>query len=230
MPIRVTLINDDEITTRGVSAMLREHPGEIELVSLVGPTLEPIDVALYDPATNEVGGGPSLTALVGDARIRKVAVFTWGYQPWNAAEFIARGAAAYLSKHLTGRELVDAIRRVSADRVLVSSGSRTGQGRQGHPAENGEKLTEREAEVLSLISRGMANNEIAEKLMLSINSVKSYIRSCYRKIDVDSRTKAVLWGLGHGLGSPVGHEESVAPMSTDELDWSDEAPSVRLVR
>lgn len=230
MPVRVTLINDDEITTRGVAAMLLEHPDEIELVSLAGPTLTPIDVALYDDTTNEPGVGPSLAELVADARIRKVVVFTWSFQPWRAADFLRRGASAYLSKRLTSRELVDAIRRVDADRVLVSAGGPSG-GRYGHPAENGESLTEREAQVLSLISNGLANNEISEKLMLSINSVKSYIRSCYRKINVDSRTQAVLWGLGHGLGHPSADDEIDDRESPAEAAWPVGASArVRLVR
>ncbi len=53
--------------------------------------------------------------------------------------------------------------------------------------------------MLSLITMGLSNLEIADRTSLSVNSIKSYIRSCYRKIDVDSRSKAVLWGVAHGL-------------------------------
>ena len=62
-----------------------------------------------------------------------------------------------------------------------------------------EGLTARESEVLSLITQGYSNNDIVETTMLSINSIKSYIRSAYRKIDVDSRSRAVLWGVEHGM-------------------------------
>jgi len=62
-----------------------------------------------------------------------------------------------------------------------------------------EGLTAREAEVLSLITMGISNQEIAERTLLSLNSIKSYIRSCYRKINVDSRSRAVLWGVDHGM-------------------------------
>ena len=55
------------------------------------------------------------------------------------------------------------------------------------------------APAISLITMGLSNQEIAERTMLSLNSIKSYIRSAYRKIDVDSRSKAVLWGIAHGL-------------------------------
>ena len=54
--------------------------------------------------------------------------------------------------------------------------------------------------MLSLICSGYSNIEVAAALNLCLNSVKSNVRSCYRKIEVDSRSKAVLWGLGHGLG------------------------------
>jgi DNA-binding NarL/FixJ family response regulator len=53
--------------------------------------------------------------------------------------------------------------------------------------------------VLSLITQGYSNNDIVETTMLSINSIKSYIRSCYRKIGVTSRSRAILWGIDHGF-------------------------------
>ena len=60
-------------------------------------------------------------------------------------------------------------------------------------------LTEREKEVLACIARGMSNAEIVDLTRLSPNTVKSYIRTVYRKIDVASRTQAVLWGVHHGF-------------------------------
>ena len=62
-----------------------------------------------------------------------------------------------------------------------------------------EGLTDREAEILALITQGRSNAEIAELTFLGINSIKSYIRSTYRKIGVASRTQAVLWGIDHGF-------------------------------
>ena len=62
-----------------------------------------------------------------------------------------------------------------------------------------EGLTVREAEVLALITQGLSNAELADRTHLSINSVKTYIRSAYRRIGVRSRTEAVLWGVEHGF-------------------------------
>ena len=63
----------------------------------------------------------------------------------------------------------------------------------------GEGLTERESEVLALITQGRNNAEVAGMTYLSPNTVKSYIRNIYRKIGVSSRTQAVLWGVRHGF-------------------------------
>ena len=62
-----------------------------------------------------------------------------------------------------------------------------------------EGLTPRESEVLALITQGLSNLEIVHRSGLSINSIKSYIRTAYRKIGVTSRSQAVLWGVEHGM-------------------------------
>ena len=62
-----------------------------------------------------------------------------------------------------------------------------------------EGLTDRESEILALITQGMSNAQVASLTFLSPNTVKSYIRAIYRKIEVESRTQAVLWGVRHGF-------------------------------
>ena len=63
----------------------------------------------------------------------------------------------------------------------------------------GEGLTDRESEILAMITQGKCNAEVAAFTYLSPNTVKSYIRTIYRKIGVASRTQAVLWGVNHGF-------------------------------
>ena len=62
-----------------------------------------------------------------------------------------------------------------------------------------EGLTDREAEVIALVTQGRSNAELAEIMYLSINTVKTYIRSAYRKIGVSTRARAMLWGIEHGF-------------------------------
>ena len=66
-----------------------------------------------------------------------------------------------------------------------------------YPGVPGATLSARESEVLALIARGYSNKEIADELFLSINSIKSHIRSAYRRIGVERRTQAVLWAIEH---------------------------------
>ena len=61
-----------------------------------------------------------------------------------------------------------------------------------------ETFSARETDVLHLICRGMSNDEIADALCVSVNSVKTYIRQIYQKIGVNRRAQAVAWGIGRG--------------------------------
>lgn len=77
---------------------------------------------------------------------------------------------------------------------------------QGGPAEIApEHLSARELEIMTRICRGDSNVDIAGELYLSINTVKTHIRSAYRRIGITRRVEAVLWGAQHGL---VPHEQA----------------------
>jgi DNA-binding CsgD family transcriptional regulator len=68
------------------------------------------------------------------------------------------------------------------------------------PTPDQDSLTVRETETLELIASGLSNTEIAETTSLSINSIKSFIRSAYRKIGVEKRSDAIAWAIEHGYG------------------------------
>ena len=67
-------------------------------------------------------------------------------------------------------------------------------------------LSPREEEILAFIAQGLTNAEIARNLYLSINSVKTYVRTAYRKIGVTRRSQAVAWGIQHGLAPGSGRD------------------------
>jgi DNA-binding NarL/FixJ family response regulator len=127
-------------------------------------------------------------------------VYTWNFAPPLIEVALSKGASGYLSKTLPASALVDALERIHGGEVVVSPPPpRTclsvGQNWPGRS----EGLSERESEILALITQGKNNQEIAALTYLSANSVKTYIRSTYRKIGVQSRTQAVLWGVEHGF-------------------------------
>lgn len=75
---------------------------------------------------------------------------------------------------------------------------------------NAVGLSEREQAVVSRIARGHSNEDIGRELYLSVNTIKSYIRSAYRRMDVETRTQAVVWAFDHGLVTPMHLVEDVA--------------------
>jgi DNA-binding NarL/FixJ family response regulator len=113
---------------------------------------------------------------------------------------IAGGACGYLSKVLTGPEVVAALRRVVAGEVVILTGdNETSVGGAGDWPGRSVGLSPREAEVIALIAQGLRNQEIADRVYLSINSIKTYVRSAYRKMGVRSRSEAIIWALDNGF-------------------------------
>ena len=100
---------------------------------------------------------------------------------------------------ITGDELVAVIRDAIEGNLEDNAAAQEWEpGYAG--AEQG--LSPRESRVLELVSQGLSNQEIAEALFLSTNSVKTYIRSTYRKMGVATRPQAVLWAIQHGFPAP----------------------------
>ncbi len=203
-PIRVAVVNDYEIVVAGVAAMLAEHRDRISVVELDSglPVVSDVDVILYDTFAQVQGDGVDLEDLVRGSAAR-VVIFSWNVHDELVRSAIARGASGYLSKGLPAERIVSGIEAVHAGRTVTPS--RTAADTPAEPASQGEwpgrdvGLTARESEVLALITQGLSNQEIASRTYLSINSVKTYIRHAYRKIEVTRRSQAVAWGMKHGF-------------------------------
>lgn len=201
-PIRVAVVNDYEIVVAGVAAMLAPHHERVSVVELDSglPVLSAVDVILYDTFGQIQGDGVDLEDLVHGSNAR-VVIFSWNLQAELVRKAIDRGACGYLSKGLSADEIVTSIEAVHggetvAPREAVDSVDRGAAG-EWPGREHG--LTARESEVLALITQGLSNQEIATRTYLSINSVKTYIRTAYRKIEVTRRSQAVAWGMRHGF-------------------------------
>jgi len=200
--IRVAVVNDYEIVVAGVAAMLAPHSDRISIVELDSslPVISDVDVILYDTFAAIQGDGVDLEDLVhgGDAR---VVIFRWNLDEQLVRKAIERGAAGYLSKGLDAEQVVAGIEAVHRGETVTPPESTMSADRQANGEWPGREfgLSAREAEVLALITQGLSNQEIAERTYLSINSVKTYIRTAYRKIDVTRRSQAVAWGMRHGF-------------------------------
>ncbi|MFA6297605.1 MAG: response regulator transcription factor [Nocardioides sp.] len=198
-PLRLAIVNDYAVVIAGVAAFLADERIDVVETGASMAVLTDVDIVLYDTFGQVQGDGLDLEDFVRDSDA-KVVIYSWNLQPDLIERALARGAAGYLSKVLSGPEIVSALERVMAGEVVVLVGEHeTSVGADGDWPGRAAGLSPREAEILALITQGLSNQEIANRAYLSINSVKTYIRSAYRKIEVTRRSQAVLWGVKNGM-------------------------------
>jgi DNA-binding NarL/FixJ family response regulator len=197
-PVRVALSNDYEIALLGLAQMLARHPREVKIVDLTTLARIPheADVILFDTFGRLPDGDQKLREVV-QSNAAKVVVYSWDEYP--EADARRSGAAGYLHKSLGADELVAAILAIhdGHDPVGVTAHEEPALTWPGQQL----GLSQRESEVLTFITRGLTNEEIATRAYISINTVKTYVRNAYRKIEVNSRAQAVAWGFRNGFDS-----------------------------
>lgn len=200
-PVRIALIDDYDVVLAGLAGILAPYRDRVEVVEIDAntPLGVNVDIALYDSFAQTDPAGDDITALVRSRRCRHVVVYTWNFHPDLIDRARRQGAHGYLSKTLPAEQLVRALHTVNAGQIVISDPPRTRPAGAGDWPGRHEGLTDREAEILALITQGTTNAEIAAATLLSPNTIKSYIRATYRKIGVTRRTQAIVWGVRHGF-------------------------------
>lgn len=201
-PILIGLIDDYDVVLTGIATMLDPYRDRVLVAEIDAnePLEDTVDIALYDTFAQPESDHDAIDVLLRSPRAKRVVVFTWNFAPELIETARRRGAHGYLSKALSARALVEALEAVHDGETVISESP--GRARPAPGLEwpgRREGLTDREAEILALITQGRSNAEVAALTFLSPNTVKSYIRSVYRKIEVGSRTQAVLWGVRNGF-------------------------------
>jgi len=198
----VSLVDDYDVVLIGLAHMFDQYRDRVVVAEIdANASLsDAIDIVMYDSFAQPESDHREIADLVASPRAAKVVVYTWNFQPELIESALDQGVRGYLSKTLPARDLVAALEAVHAGEVVVSEPPRRTSSAMGldWPGRK-EGITDREAEILALITQGKNNAEVATLTYLSPNTVKSYIRSIYRKIDASSRTQAVLWGVRHGF-------------------------------
>lgn len=200
--ILIALIDDYDVVVLGVAKMLDPYRERVLIAEIDTnePLSDVVDIALYDSFAQQEADGDHLKTLIDSEHARNVVVYTWNFDAALVEDARRKGARGYLSKALPARELVAALEQVHAGEVVISEPPGRARAATGldWPGRT-EGITDRESEILALITQGRSNADIAALTYLSPNTIKSYIRSVYRKIDVSSRTQAVLWGVQRGF-------------------------------
>jgi DNA-binding NarL/FixJ family response regulator len=201
MPISISIVEDNE-KLRGTLARVLNRADGFRCVSQHGsaedalkdlPGLKP-EVVLMDinlPGMNGVECVRQLKPLLPQTQVMMLTVYEDTENIFNA---LAAGASGYMLKRTSSKELIEAIHEVRRGgspmtmhiaRKVVQSFQKIA------PAQSTDNLSEREQQVLDLLSQGLIYKEIAEKLGISYETVHTYIRRIYEKLQVRTRTEAV---------------------------------------
>lgn len=205
--IRVLLVDDNAIVRRGVASLLAEADG-IEVVGEAGDGREALtraqelapDVVCLDvrmPVMDGIGAAAELSATA------RVLMLTYGEEEHLVTGAIRAGAAGYLVHgRFAPEELEQRIREVAAGEMVLSPAVTPTVFRalrqSGEPQSDGgfDALTEREEEVIVLLSRGLSNASIAAELVVTRKTVKNHLANIYVKLGAHSRGEAAAAWLG----------------------------------
>jgi NarL family two-component system response regulator LiaR len=206
-PIRIMLVDDHAVVRSGLSKFLMvnkdmELVGEAsdgaEAIQIVG--LHQPDIILMDLMMPGVDGITATREILQKYPAIKVIALTSFSEQSLVQGALQAGAIAYLQKNATAVELANAIRSAYAGRMTLSPEAAQALAQsitQSHLP--GNELTERERDVLRSMVDGLNNNEIAEKLVISLGTVKFHISNIFQKLGVDSRVEAVKMAIEQKL-------------------------------
>ena len=191
--IKVLLADDHLVVRMGIAAIISfekdllvigETDNGIDAVRLARE-LKP-DVIVMDLMMPRMSGADATVEILKENPAAKVLALTTFGTSQEIRKILDAGAAGALVKTSSQTEIIDAIRRVAAGRQVISK--EISNSLKGAP--DAPKLSSRQIEVMNLVAKGFANNDIARILNISVNSVKDHLKNIYTILDVSSRTEA----------------------------------------
>ena len=217
--IRV-LLADDQALVRGGLRKIVEHEADMRVVAEAADGLEAVDaarasrpdVAVLDirmPQLDGIEATRRIVAALGDD-VRVLMLTTFGLDDY-VFDALRAGASGFVLKDAPPEELLDAIRVVAGGsallapavtRSVIAEFARRSPGRDSERSPRIEELTQREREVLVLLTRGRSNAEIAGELVVSEATVKTHVAHVLMKLGVRDRVQAVIFAYEAGLVSP----------------------------
>ena len=211
IPITVLLVDDHEVVRSGVSAFLASQP-DFEVVGEAKSGTEAVnlalkhvpDVVLMDLVMAKMDGVEATRQVKTVSPRTKIVVLTSYHQDEYIFPALQAGAISYILKDVKMDELADALRRASQGEATLHPRVASRVIQELHGANREElnpytELTEREMEVLKLIANGQSNSEIAESLVISVNTVKGHVSNILSKLHLADRTQAAVFAWQQGI-------------------------------
>jgi two-component system nitrate/nitrite response regulator NarL len=207
--IRVLIVDDHPVYREGVIRVLERRP-EIEVVGQVEAGREALaeirrlgpDVALVDLRLPDIDGITVADVAGREAPLTKIIIVSAFQDSATVYRALASGARAYLPKVCSGDALCRTILAVARGETVIPPAVQAGVAseiRARRDRADKPLLTARELEVLRLAADGLSAPEIAERLMLSVTTVKTHLQNTYGKLEVTDRAAAVAQALRRGL-------------------------------
>jgi NarL family two-component system response regulator LiaR len=210
--IRVIIVDDHVMVRKGIKILLEQYEG-ISVIGEAANGLEAIalaearqpDVILMDLTMPVMDGIEATGRILASQPNQRVLVLTGLLDDENLFRAIQAGAQGCIDKTTEPEDLVRSIRDVCLGRPSLSSGiawkilrGMTGTGTHGLPE---DKLSEREIQILRLMTQGKLDKEIAEELVLTEVTIRTHISRILSKLGLENRVQAALYGLRSGLVS-----------------------------
>jgi DNA-binding NarL/FixJ family response regulator len=213
-PIRVAVVDDQELFRRGLTMLLTVED-DIEVVGEASDGVAATDlcatavpdVVLMDVRMPKRSGIEACRTIKQVAPSAKIIMLTVSDEEGDLYDAIKNGASGYLLKDASIDQVAQAIRVVADGQSLISPSMaaklleefKTISSVGSKPDVIMPKLTDRELEVLNLVARGLNNREIARDLYISENTVKNHVRNILEKLQLHSRMEAVMYAVREKL-------------------------------
>ena len=212
--IRVLIADDHSLVRKGLKQIL-ELEKDFEVIGQAADGRQAIemttslkpDVVLMDINMPIINGLKAIKMLKKNNTSARIIVLTIHEDKEYLLETIRMGAAGYIMKDAEVEHLIEAIKMVYRGKIYIQSNltsdiikefdSLPNSAVINKADENG--LTQRESEVLMLISEGLSNREIADTLYISEKTVKNHVSNIFKKLDVCDRTQAAIYAIKHNL-------------------------------
>ncbi|HEY4692161.1 MAG TPA: response regulator transcription factor [Bellilinea sp.] len=196
--IRIMLVDDHSVVRSGLGAFLSVNP-DLELVgeaengeqAVVRAGILKPDVILMDLMMPVMDGVAATLAIKKQNPAIQIIALTSFQEDELVQNALKAGAVGYLMKNVTARELAAAIKAARDGKMILSPEAAQALVRAAQQTHEADSLTEREHEVLKLMVEGLNNAEIAERLVVSLSTVKYHISNILMKLGVDNRVAAV---------------------------------------
>jgi len=214
MKVITVLLAEDHAVVRQATAEIIQHQPDMRVVGQAGTGKEAVtlanrlrpDVVVMDIAMPHLDGLEATRQIGDQCPETRVLVLTAREEEQYVVGLLRAGAQGYLSKTVALDELLQAIRAVArGESVLPPAVAavvvRHMAGRE-MPGEDFSPLTDRELEVLALVAEGLTNRDIGRQLSISLRTVEAHLTHIYDKLDVGSRTEAVVRAMRQGWIHP----------------------------